>query len=223
MPANRRINGFARRPCLPLRPPLEVSSNCRSSIGLRRRSGRVSPHSADRNGGVRRASLQQKGIRLILFLDYDGVLHPDPCRDRERLFENAPRLLEVLQDFPEVDVVLSTSWRAVYRIEELVMPLPQPLAARVVGITPLFSGIEAPRPLAPYARHAECMQWLQQQSAAERDWIALDDRPSWFAPYCEQLIVCDPLLGFDAQAASRLRWVLARSRQKLTASVDARI
>ncbi|HXY22312.1 MAG TPA: HAD domain-containing protein, partial [Burkholderiaceae bacterium] len=72
---------------------------------------------------------------MILFLDFDGVLHPDPCPDQSRLFENAARLADALQKFPEVGIVLSTSWRNVRPENELLDPLPASLRARVLGIT----------------------------------------------------------------------------------------
>jgi len=158
---------------------------------------------------------------LILFLDFDGVLHPDPCRERTRLFENAPRLAAVLDRFAEVDVVLSTAWRAMHSVDELASSLPASLAARVMGVTPHFCDFDAPRPLVPYTRHAECLQWIRMHGASDRDWIALDDRAGWFAPYCEQLLTCDAQRGFDRTVAARLRSTLTRARQRMTQRVDA--
>jgi len=56
---------------------------------------------------------------MILFLDFDGVLHPDEVylvhgrpvlRDDGSLFMWAPLLAEALTPFPDVQIVLSTSW-----------------------------------------------------------------------------------------------------------------
>lgn len=157
---------------------------------------------------------------MILFLDFDGVLHPDPCRESRRLFEHAPRLLQVLDGFPEVCVVLSTSWRSRKTIDELVGPLPAALRLRVVGVTPNFGEFAAPPQLVPYRRQAECLQWLAEQGQPERPWYALDDRASWFEPYCEQLIECDSHRGFDARAAHRLGSALTCARQRLLQQID---
>ena len=63
----------------------------------------------------------------ILYLDYDGVLHPadvrvnksDPLRPRiyhkgqptdRPLFEHAPLLARILDKFPDVRILLATSW-----------------------------------------------------------------------------------------------------------------
>ncbi len=114
---------------------------------------------------------------MILFLDYDGVLHPDPCLNSRRLFENVPRLNASLEEFPEVCLVLSTSWRTMQGLKELMSPLPEGLQSRVLGTTPIFSSFTAPPHLMPYKRHAECVQWMVDNDQSDRDWFAVDDRP----------------------------------------------
>jgi len=150
---------------------------------------------------------------LILFLDFDGVLHPDPCFDPLRLFEQVPRLATVLAEFPETDLVLSTNWRSQKSPEQLIDLLGAVVARRVVGATPHFSSFAAPARLLPYPRHAECMQWLAENEAAQREWIALDDRASMFAPDCDRLIECNSARGLDESSAGRLRFALMRNRR----------
>ncbi|MFZ3000646.1 MAG: HAD domain-containing protein [Undibacterium umbellatum] len=48
---------------------------------------------------------------MILFLDFDGVLHPEPCYDKTQLFSCLPRLEAILRDFPTVQIVISSTWR----------------------------------------------------------------------------------------------------------------
>lgn len=160
---------------------------------------------------------------MILFLDFDGVLHPDPCTDPQRLFERAPVLAPVLQAFPEVSIVLSTSWRTHLPFAELLEPLPGPVRERVIDMTPEFSRFDAPRPLVPYRRQAECLHWLQARGDAGAQWVALDDRASLFAPYCEQLILCESALGLTEATAARLYGALLRARLKMLRQVDATI
>jgi hypothetical protein len=59
------------------------------------------------------------GAGMILFLDYDGVLHPEQVylvdgrpkfRGEGTLFMWAPILIKALSPFPKVKIVLSTSW-----------------------------------------------------------------------------------------------------------------
>jgi len=157
---------------------------------------------------------------LILFLDYDGVLHPDPCPERGRLFENAQRLAQVLDEFPEVGIVLSTSWRNAHTESELLDPLPETLRARVLGITPKFGEFSAAAARIPYRRHAECEQWLLTHEMADSQWWALDDRAYWFAPYCENLIECDARSGFDERVSARLTSALTVARKRIAIGVD---
>ena len=158
--------------------------------------------------------------RLILFLDFDGVLHPDPCPDKSRLFENAARLADALDEFPEVAIVLSTSWRNVRPENELLEPLPASLRARVLGITPRFGDFTAACSRIPYRRHAECEQWLISNDLADSPWWALDDRAYWFAPYCENLIQCDAQMGFDERACAHLISTLTLARKRIASGVD---
>jgi len=149
---------------------------------------------------------------MILFLDFDGVLHTDPCFDEARLFACAPDLAQALEPFPEVRIVLSTSWRSQRTLAEMVQPLPDGLRRRVVDATPLVTSADTPAALRPYRRHAECTTWLRCQGHELTPWVALDDRPSLFAPHCEHLILCDSNVGFVDATARRLQAALLRGR-----------
>ena len=48
---------------------------------------------------------------MILFLDFDGVLHPEPCDEDGEPFCNLPALEAILRDFPAVEIVISSMWR----------------------------------------------------------------------------------------------------------------
>lgn len=157
---------------------------------------------------------------MILFLDFDGVLHPDPCFDPQRMFEHAPRLAALLNEFPEAAVVLTTSWRSHKTFADLVAPLPWSLRARILGVTPHASAFAVPPRLRAYHRHAECLQWLTENQQKERAWIALDDRASWFAPDCDRLIECHSGCGLDEGAAGRLRFALLRARRQVAQHLD---
>ena len=72
----------------------------------------------------------------ILFLDFDGVLHPTPS---EALFIHNGLLHRWLRAAPEVDVVFSTSRRSSFDFETLVecVAFEAPdLASRFVGAIP---------------------------------------------------------------------------------------
>jgi len=157
---------------------------------------------------------------LIVFLDFDGVLHSDPCPDPARLFEHAPRLAQALRHFPAAALVLSTTWRQKHPYQALLGMLPPLLQRRTLGVTPTFGNFTPAAGLAPYRRQAECVHWLHSNRLPNSPWIALDDRPSGFAPYCDNLIACHPRSGFDATASARLRSALQRHAQRAAGAVD---
>ena len=75
---------------------------------------------------------------MILFIDFDGVLHPffplpDLPDDENAFFSYLPRLMRELDDFPGVDVVISSSWRT---SENLMTQVPETLRQRIAGHTP---------------------------------------------------------------------------------------
>lgn len=54
----------------------------------------------------------------VLFLDFDGVTHPEPCC-QEDVFCRLNLIEDVLLGFPTVDIVISSSWRDHYTLEYL--------------------------------------------------------------------------------------------------------
>lgn len=148
----------------------------------------------------------------VLFLDFDGVLHPDPCRDSARLFEHAPRLAAALAPFADLSIVLSTAWRTHHDAETLAAHLPSTLRTRVVGVTRCFHEIERRPGLVPYRRQAECQHWIDRERPGT-DWFALDDRSSEFEPYCDRLIATRSDIGLDEAVLNRLRFALVRALQ----------
>lgn len=56
---------------------------------------------------------------MFLFLDFDGVLHPEPLYGDGELFCRLPLLEALLREFPEVSIVVSSTWRDTRTVEEL--------------------------------------------------------------------------------------------------------
>ena len=113
----------------------------------------------------------------ILFLDFDGVLHPAGCRPQNR-FCRLPLLADWLQrQAPHVGVVISSDWRLGARLDALRMHFPQPIRSRILGALPAEAEVD-PAPWAEWAaRHPrQCliMAWLAAQGASPQ----LDGPPS---------------------------------------------
>lgn len=168
---------------------------------------------------------------MLLYLDYDGVLHPDTVyldarnrvylRGYGTLFEHAALLEALLAPYPLLRIVLSTSWVRVKGFDRARRRLPQGLRERVIGAT----------------WHSRFMQddslrdwWVNASSRYEQiyhdvvrrqpdDWMALDDdERNWPSSEAPRLVACDPMRGlgewrtreaFERRLAKRIAGNLA--------------
>ena len=122
--------------------------------------------------------------KFVLYLDFDGVLHHESCLyhprrgayleapDRYSLFQHAPLLEQLLTPYPDLQIVLSTSWVLRYGCSDTVKRLPFSLQARVIGAT--FHSRDM------VDDDFRCMPRGQQVTEdvmrrRPRDWLALDD------------------------------------------------
>lgn len=144
---------------------------------------------------------------MILYLDFDGVLHPGNVVIRQRGYNEpalpelvwpqdpdltllcwAPILVEILAPHPGVRLVLSTSWA--HRFGEMMAMeyLPAALRERVVGSTAKGLG----------TRCDEVLQHVIDHGV--QDWIALDDLHAGTESWSRErgrLVRCDPALGLS--------------------------
>lgn len=144
----------------------------------------------------------------IVFVDFDGVLHPEsPCY-AERLFEHAAVLGKTLRQYG-AHAVFSTTWRHNHSLKDLIQRVGPVLGSCVVGSTDSVDTLDKsqyPEKLQAFPRHLECVAWLRTNGILTNRWIALDDRPYGFYPFCSNLLVCDPKTGltpYDISALGR--------------------
>ena len=114
---------------------------------------------------------------MLLFLDFDGVLHPNSGRD-EGVFCYASRLWQILRACPEVKVVFTTSWREYFSFEDMIAFVThgggENLATRFIGKTPVHKDVgDLPR------RDIEIQSWLEENEYS-CSWLAIDDMPKMF-------------------------------------------
>lgn len=136
---------------------------------------------------------------LFLFLDFDGVLHPVSAGENQ-LFCNVPLLLQAMKNPSDIKIVVSSNWRLRHSMSGLRLLLGEELGTHVVGATPTLSGYQ----FWPYRRQLEIETWLREHARPWDSWLALDDRPWEFRPFCSQLIVCDGDIGIDESVCSLL-------------------
>lgn len=142
---------------------------------------------------------------MILFLDFDGVLHPDPCYDEKSLFCRAPRIESVLRDFPEVLVVISSTWRERRSLPELKSFFSSDISNRIIGTTPCWKDFSDLFEVIRYQRQTEVEAWLRESGEPWQSWIAIDDKAFLFKPFLTKLVKTDSSVGFDENAERELR------------------
>ena len=154
---------------------------------------------------------------MILFLDFDGVLHPDAVylergrpvlRADGELFMWSRYLVHVLASAPQIRIVLSTSWARELRFARARDYLPAELRPRVIGAT-WHSGMatdDEHRPLGRDTWWDTSTRYQQIRRYVDRagitDWIALDDQPAgWAESDRDKLVATDSNLGLSAPSA----------------------
>jgi hypothetical protein len=114
----------------------------------------------------------------ILFLDFDGVLHPVGGVPMKRRLARLP-LLEALLREPalrEVGIVISSTWRIAYTMAQLRSSFAPDMRDRIVDRTPQLD-----TSLPQHARHAEISAWLARHPDVSH-WVAVDDDVRGFPP-----------------------------------------
>lgn len=144
------------------------------------------------------------GKDKILFLDFDGVLHPASvylvgkvpmlkCDDPAlSLFCWAPLLEQALTPYPHIKIVLSTTWAKVFGHGVAKYYLPASLRERVIAGTERFQRNR-------YTRGQEIKTWAEKYGYYQ--WIAIDDDVyDWPRLLEDKLIACDEELGLSEKA-----------------------
>lgn len=144
---------------------------------------------------------------MILFLDFDGVMHPVNQVD---LFCREEHLARVLRDFPSVEIVISSSWRETHTLTDMQTFFLTDLRSRIVGVTPVIEIRDAGD--VPGVRLREINKYLTDTGNQRRRWVALDDAPELFTPKCAELVLCDGNHGFGNIAEKALRAALGNQR-----------
>ncbi|MCS3390363.1 HAD domain-containing protein [Burkholderia thailandensis] len=152
-----------------------------------------------------------------LFVDYDGTLHRGHALldasgnitldTGNPLFEFVPQLERLLNPYPRVEIVLTTSWLDTLPFEKVVSYLPPVLAKRVVGTT---RGI---KPRFGYLQDGSARTYIIRSYVFAhrlKNWLAIDD--SVFGAYHlntdvlrlePHLVLLDPRQGISSPESQR--------------------
>jgi hypothetical protein len=153
---------------------------------------------------------------IIIYLDFDGVLHPCDVSIVGKtpvlltpdlnLFCWSPILESLINEYDptntKIKIVLSTSWVSLWGLEHAVSYLPDNLRNRVIGKTKKVGRTRAVEVI----MHAIDNKF--------ENWFALDDlfsgEQDWPEDQAEHIVLCDPDLGLsDAKVTQLLRKLLS--------------
>jgi hypothetical protein len=142
----------------------------------------------------------------VLYLDFDGTVHHERCfwhpkrgaylhaPDRYALFQHVPLLEALLTPYPDVRIVLSTSWVMRYGCDGAANRLTPALRDRVIGATFHSKMSHGGFLLLPRGMQVWC-DVLRRQPGS---WLALDDDPiGWPEDVRSHLVLTDPYEGIS--------------------------
>lgn len=117
-----------------------------------------------------------------LFIDFDGVLHPagDGLEDVGPLFVWLPLLAEALARHEDVLVVVHSTWRYQYTLQEL---------------QELLASLSVDTTTAPRGPRAEAIRWFLQMNPTVTTHRILDDDGKEFDPLPDELLLCNSRQG----------------------------
>lgn len=140
----------------------------------------------------------------VLFLDFDGVLHPEHCHESKH-FCRLPILEVALRQVPETIVVISSTWRLEQSLEDLRQRFSPDIASMIQGVSPRYCSLKnIQNTLVAYEREAECHAWLWTNNLPHCNWLAVDDRSWLYRPFCKSLFLVDGRDGLTEDAANQL-------------------
>lgn len=161
----------------------------------------------------------------VLYLDFDGVLHHENVLWHPRrgvyagspgfvLFEHAALLDGLLAPYPEIRIVLSTSWVRTYGCYGTAKRLPAGLRNRVIGAT-FHSKMYEPAFVAK-PRGQQILEDVARRSP--KNWLAIDDTDEgWPHEVRDHVLITDEQLGLGAHGmhaqVAEAFWRLWRSVQ----------
>lgn len=151
---------------------------------------------------LRHHCLRLGDMKRLLFLDFDGVLHPVVAKPGQSLpFEWLPVLTALLSGARDVAIVVHSSWAETFPLDELREFL-GPLGCRLVGA--VHSGPKA----------SSILLFLRSTPEVE-DWLVIDDEPGEFPKdFPGPVVICDRARGIsDPSVQAEVRGWLSNANR----------
>src|SRR5688572_18529326 len=107
----------------------------------------------------------------ILFLDLDGVLRRKDAPLYELEADLLARLERAVRAIPDLRIVISSTWREAFGLDEIREHFAIGVAQRIVGVTPSVAMRD------DFDRHREVLAYLKRHAGEDVRWLAIDDDP----------------------------------------------
>ena len=117
-------------------------------------------------------------------------------KDDSQLFERLKLLLPLIDKYV-FNIVISSSWRFQFNLQDIKNFFPIVLHDKIIGMT-------GQALMGPHARYHEIKNYLKEHDKSLEDWRALDDTSFEFPENCENLILCSPNTGIQAKQINEL-------------------
>lgn len=105
----------------------------------------------------------------VVFLDFEGVLR----RASSQRYQLDADLVEALEStvrrFPDVEIVITSSWREAFNLDDFRSHFSPDIRLRIVGATPIARRLDG------HYRHREVLAWLKAKGLEGERWVAVDD------------------------------------------------
>ena len=145
---------------------------------------------------------------MILFLDIDGVLHPSS--GSSPFVPTCVAVLEtLLSDCPDIEIVITSSWREQKSLPELKALLGAQIGPRVIGITPVID-----EPFLHHVRFHETQMYLTNTDVPDTPWVAVDDEIGNYPPD-SPVVIADRRTGLTDSDGLRLKALILAQQQDL--------
>jgi hypothetical protein len=141
-------------------------------------------------------------MNYYLYLDFDGVLHPDEARVTSPFFflGNFCDAVRSADPKGKLKIVISSTWRLRHAFDDLIIQFPMDIAIRIVGVTPKLEAFRYHLG----SRQREIEAWMEFDPKGK--WLAIDDKRGLFDNDCENLFhvpYTDASLEADMRAAAQ--------------------
>lgn len=133
--------------------------------------------------------------RFLIFLDFDGVLHPLKANEHERFRPEAIYSVNRILDALDAKIVLSTAWRMDSDIERFNAWFKH----RIIGSTPIHE-LDL---TAQHSRFKEVMNFLSDENWLHVPWIAIDDKRTHY-PESSPAFITDAKVGMTSNDADTI-------------------